>query len=104
MKVHVLGLKDVSGTSEKTGNDFDMGTLFAMVPIENFSNKKVTVKGYGYEPGEMPIDPKCLEQFANFKYPCTLELVLEPSLYRGKISQIVTGTTSTAPVKAVSNG
>lgn len=104
MKIQVLGVKRMSGTARESGNAFDMGSLLAIVPIENISNSKITVVGYGYETGEMLLDPECIKQFENFKYPCALELTMEIVNYRGKISQIVTGTTSVPPVKAVSNG
>ena len=34
----------------------------------------------------------------------SLDLILEPSLYKGKISQIVTGTTTQPVLKSASNG
>lgn len=104
MKIHVLGVKEMKGTAKESGNQFDMGAIFVIVPVENVSSAKFSVKGYGFEPGEMPLDPSALEQFSSFKYPCTLDLILEPSLYKGKISQIVTGTATQPIVKSVANG
>lgn len=104
MKTQVLGVKRMNGIAKESGNPFDMASIFVVVPIETSSNSKITIQGYGYEVGEMALEPESLKQFENFKFPCTLELTLEPVLYRGKISQIVTGTTSAPPVKSVSNG
>ena len=104
MKIQVLGVKRMSGTAKESGNPFDMGSLLAIVPIENVSNAKFSVQGYGYETGEMLLDPECIKQFESFKYPCSLELTMEIVNYRGKISQIVTGTTTQPVVKSVANG
>ena len=104
MKIQVLGVKRMSGQAKASGNQFEMASLLAIVPIENVSTAKFSIEGYGYETGEMLLDPECLEQFKAFKYPCALELDMELVNYRGKISQVVTGTSTPAPVKSVSNG
>ncbi len=103
MKTQVLGVKRMNGIAKESGNPFDMASIFVVVPIETSSNAKITIQGYGYEVGEMALEPEALKQFESFKFPCSLELTLEPVLYRGKISQIVTGTTSAAPPKAVNS-
>lgn len=104
MKIQVLGVKRMSGTAKESGNPFEMATLLAIVPIENVSGSKFSVQGYGYEVGEMLLEPDCIKQFESFKFPCALELSMELVNYRGKISQIVTGTSTVPPVKSVSNG
>ena len=104
MKIQVLGVKRMSGTAKESGNPFEMATLLAIVPIENVSGSKFSVQGYGYEFGEMLLEPDCIKQFESFKFPCALELSMELVNYRGKISQIVTGTSTVPPVKSVSNG
>ena len=104
MKTQVLGVKRMHGIAKESGNPFDMASIFVIVPIESTKSERFSIEGFGYETGEMPLEPEALKQFENFKFPCALELTLEPVLYKGKISQVVTGTTSTAPVKAVSNG
>ena len=104
MKIQVLGVKRMSGTAKESGNPFDMASIFAIVPIEQVSNAKFSVIGYGYEVGEMPVEPSAVKQFENFKFPCALELTMDAVLYKGKITQIVTGTTTPIPVKSLSNG
>lgn len=104
MKIQVLGVKRMHGTAKESGNQFDMASLYAVLPIEQLSGAKFSVEGFGYEVGEMPLEPAAIKQFENFKFPCALELTLDAVLYKGKISQVVTGTTTPAPVKAVSNG
>lgn len=104
MKTQVLGVKRMHGTAKESGNPFDMASIFVIVPIEPTNSAKFSIEGFGYEVGEMPLEPEALKQFENFKFPCAIELTLEPVLYKGKISQVVTGTTSVPPVKSVSNG
>ena len=101
MKTQVLGVKRMNGVAKESGNPYDMASIFVIVPIENVSKGNFTILGYGYEVGEMPLDPEAIKQFEGFKYPCAIELTLEPVLYKGKISQVVTGTTTAAPPKAV---
>lgn len=104
MKIQVLGVKRMHGTAKESGNQFDMASLFAVLPIEQVSGAKFSVEGFGYEVGEMPLEPSAIKQFENFKFPILLELTLDAVLYKGKITQIVTGTSTTQPVKSVSNG
>lgn len=104
MKMQVLGVKRMNGIAKESGDPFDMATLFGILPIEQVTSAKFSVQGYGYEIGEMVLDPDALKQFEHFKYPCLLELDLEPINYKGKITQIVVGTSTPQPVKSVSNG
>jgi hypothetical protein len=100
MKIQVLGVKLMKGLSKESGNPFEMCSLFAVLPIEQVTGAKFSVEGYGYEVGEMAVEPSAVKQFESFKYPCILELTQEAVLYRGKITQVVTGTTSQPQVRA----
>lgn len=91
MKLQVLGVKRIHGTSSKTGNDFDMCNLFGIVPVQTGSGKSTKVEGYGFETAELPLDPLALHQFANLKFPCTLELITDSRPYMGKLETFVTG-------------
>lgn len=104
MKIQVLGVKRMHGTAKESGKEFDMGTLFVILPIEQVSGSKFSVEGYGYETAEMLLEPSCIKQFESFKYPCALELNLELTNYRGKISQVVIGTSTQPVLKSASNG
>lgn len=99
MKVNVLGVKRIQGKAKETGNPYDICTLLAVLPIQTGPAGPATISGYGYEIGEMTLDPEALPQFSNHKFPAMLELTIEPVLYRGKIEQLVVGTT-TQPVIA----
>lgn len=105
MKAQVLGIKVMQGRGKESGEPFEMARLSVIFPIENVSNAKISIQGYGYEVGEMLVDAKALPQFSGFKYPCVLELITESTLYRGKVDQIVVGTSTQPAVKPVaSNG
>lgn len=95
MKLTVLGVKRIQGTSSKTGNPFDMCNLIALTPIAPFSGK-VTVQGFGFETMEVSLDPNGLAAFAAYqgKFPATLELETESQPFMGKLETVVTGIKS----------
>lgn len=72
MKLNVLGVKRISGTSSKTGNDFDMCNLLGIVPVQTGGGKAVRIEGYGYEVAELPLDQSALALFAGIKFPSSL--------------------------------
>ena len=99
MKLQVLGVKRVMGTS-KAGAAFDICSVIATVPVDVVSNEKITVQGFGYEVAEMPLDPSVLSQFSAVKFPASLELVTDTRLYRGKLETFVTGIQVAPGVRA----
>lgn len=94
MKINVLGVKRMKGKKKDTGAEYDICNLIAILPVETAANANFEVSGFGYETGEMPLDPAALLQFSQHKFPALLDLTVEPVLYRGKIEQLVTGTTT----------
>lgn len=90
MKLNVLGVKRISGTS-KSGNEFDMCHLYGIVPLQTGGGKSVKVEGYGYEVAELPLDPSALPAFASVKMPAMLELETDTRPYMGKLETFVTG-------------
>lgn len=94
MKANVLGVKRIEGRAKETGNPYDICTLLMILPIQTGQAGTASISGYGYEVGEMTLDPAALPQFSQHKYPVQLDLIIEPVLYRGKIDQLVTGTTT----------
>lgn len=95
MKLHVLGVKRIQGTSSKTGNEFDMCRLFAMVPIEP-NGGKTKIQGFGFELAEMELDPAALPKFNNLTFPCTLELLTDSRPFMGKLETVVVGFNTVA--------
>lgn len=100
MKLNVLGVKRISGTSTKTGNDFDMCNVFGIVPVQTGGGKTTKVEGYGFEVAELPLDPSALPAFASVKYPMVLELQTDSRPYMGKLETFVTGIVAAPAVKA----
>jgi len=102
MKLQVIGVKRVAGTAKATGAPFDMCTLYAITPIENVNNGKLTVQGGGFELTEIALDPEALPSFQSLKFPCALELSTDIRPYRGEFQAVVVGFTPAA--RAVANG
>ena len=76
MKMLVAGVKNLSGFSKKSNNDFEIPRLFGLVQVENFKKENLQCVGYGFEPMEMQLDPACITQFATVagKLPMMMEL------------------------------
>lgn len=100
MKLQVLGVKRIKGTSQKSGNDYDMCSLYALTPMESVKNANMQITGYGHEVAEMPLDPSILENFEKIRFPAMLTLQLEARAYRGKFESFVVGFTQESNVKA----
>ena len=94
MKLNVLGVKLISGTSKASGNPFVMCRLVAAVSIEKVDSAKVQIKGFGFEVAEMEMEPSCLEQFSGVKFPADLELLTDQRAYQGEFKTFVTGLAS----------
>jgi hypothetical protein len=89
MKMQVIGVKVLRGV--KDGNPWDMSSVLIQTPIENFSNAKVTVAGFGYEITEMPLDSSCLDKFKTVQFPCELDLDVTQRSRMGKFESVVIG-------------
>lgn len=88
-KYTVLGVKVLRG--EKDGHSWDMSSVMIQTPIESFQNQKVTVLGYGFEIAEMPLDPACIHQFKDVKFPALIELEFFQRPRMGKFESVVVG-------------
>ena len=98
MKMHVIGVKRVSGLS-KAGNDFDMCSVLCLVPIETGSHGKVAIEGYGSELAEIGCESKAVSQFSKLKLPAEVDLLTEQRFFRGKFETVVVGVAN--PLSAV---
>lgn len=96
MKITVLGVKRIFGTSSKTGNDFDMCNVCCQVPVQTGSGKATKVEGYGFEVAEIPLDPAALPQFAKVNFPALLDVETDSRPYMGKLETFVTGIKAAA--------
>ncbi len=90
MKVLVCGVARISGLS-KFGSQFDMCMLKALRPIESFDNGKIACRAYGFESVDLSLDPDCLPQFSELRFPTMLDLRLEDKLTRKGIESFVVG-------------
>lgn len=101
MKINVLGVKRITGTSSKTGNEFDMCRIYGMVPVQVGGSQKVSITGYGFEVAEMELEPEALEAFKAVKYPALLDLKTDSRPYMGEFKTFVTGFEPVAPAARV---
>ena len=99
MKMFVAGLKNLSGVSKKTGNDFVMCRLYGLVQVENFKKENLSAVGFGFEVAEIEFLPECLPVFAGIKFPVVLDLETDSMPFMGEFKTVVTGIRAAA-VKA----
>lgn len=90
MKMLVSGVQRISGTS-KAGSAFDMCNLIALTPIEQMSNGKIVIAGYGLKVMEIPMDNSVLVAFAGLQFPVELDLQMDARPRNGKFETVVTG-------------
>lgn len=100
MKLQVLGVKRIKGVAKATGNDYDMCSLYAMVPVELVQNANMKITGYGFEVAEMRLDQQALDRFEKVRFPAALTLEVEARAYMGKIESFVVGFAQEPHVKS----
>lgn len=100
MKMQVLGVKRIVGTSKTTGNPFDMCRLFGMVPVENVSKATLQITGAGFELAEIELDPEALPSFLAQKFPVLLDLETDSRPFMGKFETVVSGIKAAPSVRA----
>jgi hypothetical protein len=101
MKIQVLGVKRIKGTSKKTGNDFDMCFLYGMVPVQVGGSDAVKITGHGFEVAQMELDPEALEAFKSVNFPAQLELQTDSRPFMGEFKTVVCGFEKPAPAARV---
>jgi len=99
MSYRILGVKQIAGPKKDGSGPFEMNQLLVIIPIEP-SQGKIKVIGYGYEVGEMEIDPAVIPKMATVKFPAELELETEQKFIFGQFRTLVTGFKVAALVKA----
>lgn len=80
MKVLVLGVVRMSGTSTKSGNPkpYDITRITYGVPVSPVHSDNRTLIGHGYEIQELELDPDAMTQFQEIKFPAILDLDVQP--------------------------
>lgn len=91
MRVHALGVYRMTGTSQKSGNAYDMGKLVIQVPVEVVATKNMKRVGYGYGSKELDLEVESLQKFSQFQFPCDLDLEIGSRVSSFGLEAIVTG-------------
>ena len=93
MKLNIIGIKRIKGDKSKAGHPYDICSIFALVPIEQSQNEKMTISGKGYEIAELPFDVEHLpiSSFQDFKFPQLVELHMDSRPRFGKFESVVVG-------------
>lgn len=91
MKVLVLGVINMAGTSKKTGTGYDMFRVITGSEITAVSREGFQRRGAGYEPADIDLAPEAFNQFTGFKYPVVLDLETDMRLSGGKLVPICIG-------------
>lgn len=81
MKVLVLGVIRMAGTSTKSGTPkpYDMTRVTYGVPVQPVNSETRQVSGMGYEVQDLDLDPAALSQFNEVKFPAVLDLDVQPN-------------------------
>lgn len=81
MKVLVLGVVRMSGTSTKTGTPkpYDMTRITYAVPVVPVQTENRNFQGYGYEIQDLDLNPQALPMFKDIQLPKTLDLDVQPN-------------------------
>ena len=90
MKILVAGVQRIAGIAKASQQPFDICNLLALSPIE-IVNGKTQINGAGLKQMEIPLDPTALPQFMGLKYPCALDIEIEPRPRMGKLEATVVG-------------
>lgn len=91
MQVTIIGVSRMRGVGKQSKQPYDMARLFVMSPIRGFSKEGLDISGFGYEVAELPLAANVLGDFANLKYPATVDLLTDMELRGGKLVSVCTG-------------
>jgi hypothetical protein len=91
MQAIVAGISRMKGIAKKTGKPYDMCNINTLVAVENVSNESFSKNGFGYEIVQIGATAECVAQFANVKFPATLELVTDMTQFAGRLVPVVVG-------------
>lgn len=87
----ILGVSRMQGVGKTSKAPYDMARVLVINQIKPFSKEGLTISGHGYEVAEVALHPAAMEQFANLKYPCEVDLETDMETRGGKLTPIVTG-------------
>lgn len=99
MRVHALGVYQMTGISKKSGNPYNMAKLVIQVPVEVMANATMKRVGYGYGSKELDLEPEALVKFSQFQFPCDLDLEVGSRVSSFGLEAIITGAAKPVPVQ-----
>lgn len=91
MEVLVIGAVRMDGVGKESGNAFDFGKLFYLLPVEPVTKEKFRVQGFGYEVAEMELAVEALPKFAQVRFPARLNLETDVVPQRRGVKTVVVG-------------
>lgn len=98
MRVHALGVYQMTGISKKSGQPYNMAKLVIQVPCEVVANANMKRSGFGYSAKELDLEPEALPKFSQFQFPCELEVEVGSRVSSFGLEAIVTGATKPVPM------
>ena len=99
MKIFAAGVKRQYGVGKTSQKPYDMLNLLALVPMTAGQMGAMSIEAHGYELMELPIDSLAtFNQFSVVKFPCIVEIVIEPVPRMGKLVSTVTGFVAAPPM------
>lgn len=99
MKIFAAGVKRQYGVGKASQKPYDMLNLLALVPMASAQMGAMSVEANGFELMELPIDSiETFRQFSAVKFPCVVEITVEPVPKMGKLVSTVTAYIGTPPL------
>ena len=81
----------MSGVGKDSGKPFDFSRLTILRQIEVAATEKFQLQGYGYEVSDLDLLNDAVPQFAQIKFPCTLDLIVDTVPGRQGLRSMVVG-------------
>ncbi len=91
MQAIVAGISRMKGIAKKTGKPYDICNINTLVAVENVQNEAFSKTGHGYEIVQIGATAECVAQFANIKFPATLDLITDMTQFAGRLVPVVVG-------------
>lgn len=91
MKLHVIGVSRITGTSQKTQKPYDMAKLLCLQDVQISAKEHYQRAGFGFEVCEVDLDPSALSQFSQVKFPAVLECRTDNVMRFGRMQSLVVG-------------
>jgi len=98
MRVHALGVYQMTGISKKSGQPYNMAKLVIQVPVEIVANATMKRLGFGFGSKELDLEPEALQKFSQFQFPLDLDVEVGSRVSSFGLEAIITGATKPVPM------